>query len=46
MKTDLNNTEEEPKNPKEEDLVECPYHPGEFYYPWEYCEQCYIETKE
>ncbi len=28
-----------------EELIECPYHKGEFYLPWEYCEQCYIETK-
>ncbi len=37
---------EEPKEPTEKDLVECSYHPGEFFYPWEYCEQCYIEEKE
>lgn len=28
------------------ELVECPYHPGEFYSLSEYCEQCYIEEKE
>ena len=40
------NDSDEPKEPKEEELVECPYHPGEFYYPWEYCDKCLYEEKD